>query len=100
MKLRHGFRTVRRELDPQQLAEQVVVAIPDPTSIERDEEQVRALDLAKKPSCVVSTQNGVAKRRSETVQNRRSEQEVPRLARDGVEHLGCQIVRDMTVIGG
>ena len=55
VKLRHGFRTRSGKLDPQKLAEQVVVAIPDPTRIERDQEQVRPLDLGQNPSGALGT---------------------------------------------
>ena len=100
VKLRHGLRTGSGKLDPQKLPEQVVVAIPDPTRIERDQKQVRPLDLGQNASGALGTQHGVAKLRGKTVQNRRSEQKAPRLVLDSVQHLGCQIVGDVTVIGG
>ena len=100
MKLRLGPWTGAGELDPQQLAEQVMVAVPDPTRIERDQEQIRALDLAQNASSVLGTQDGVAQRRGKTVQNRRPEKEASRVVLHSVEHLGCQIVGDMTMVGG
>ena len=78
----------------------MVVAIPDPTRIERDQEQVRALDLGQNASSVLRTQHGVAERRGKAIENRRSEQEAPRLILESVEHLGRQIVGDVTVVGG
>src|SRR5436305_9711220 len=100
VQLPHGLWTGRGKLDPEKLAEQVVVAIPDAASIERDEEQVRALDLGENPGGALRSEDGVAEWCGKTVENRRTEQEAQRFVVDGVEHLGCEVVGEVTVVGG
>ena len=86
------------QLPPQDLAEDVVVAEPRAPLVERDEEQVRPLDVAQERLRPVLVADGVAQRCVEAVEDARVEQERARLGRLGGEDLVAQVVDEMPVV--
>src|SRR5215217_1472659 len=63
------------QLVPQQLTEQLVVAIPLSPVVQRDQERVRPLDVPQHCGGASTTDDLVTQRRAEPVQNRRRQQE-------------------------
>ena len=59
-------RGLAPELELQKLAEQMVVAIPLPAGVERDQEHIRVRELREHRSRVLATENRVAQLRRET----------------------------------
>ena len=68
-----------RELALQQVAQQVVVAEPDPAVVEGDQEQVRAVGLGEQRAGVVVAGDRGAQRRAHPLEDRRAQQEVAQL---------------------
>ena len=66
----HQVRIASRKLGLQQTAEQVVVAVRLAASVERDEEQVRALDPRERLGAAAPAGHCVAQRRGEPGQDR------------------------------
>jgi hypothetical protein len=75
----------------------VVVAKPVAGTVERDEKEVGALEVRKQATRARDSENGIARRRGEAIEDRRPEQKGPCLVGDGVEDLGCEVVGDVTV---
>src|SRR4029079_14721015 len=86
VKLPHRLRSGGPELDTQELAEEMVVAVPVPTTVERYEEQVRSLEVRKASPGIRRTENGVARLRREPVEDGRSQQEVPLVVVNSLQH--------------
>ena len=86
------------ELELQEVGEQVVVPVPLASRIERNEEQVASLNLAQHRRGIAPAEDGVAKRRRESVEYRCAQQELSVVGIEGVEHLACEVVGDMAVI--
>ncbi len=63
-----GVGIVVFEVGPQQLPEQVVFAIPDAPVVERDDEMVRALEFGQDRCGVGSTEDGIAQRPAESIE--------------------------------
>jgi len=65
-----------RELAPQQIAEELVVAVPLAARVERDEEQVRPRHRLQLLRTIVPTGHGVAQRPEQPLEDRRLEEEI------------------------
>ena len=87
-----------RQLLPEQLREQVVVAVPDALAVERDEEEVGRLHLAQDPARVLAPGDRVAQGRAEAVEQRGSQEEGADLRGLAAEHLGAEVVHDVAVV--
>src|SRR6476646_646524 len=88
------------ELQLQELCEEVVVAVPLPPCIERDQEQVGVLDLSQHPRRVAPPQNIVAERCFESAEDGGSQQELPLPEIERVKHLAGQVVGDVAMVAG
>ena len=88
-------RGVAPELELQNLAEQMVVAIPLPAGVERDQEHVRAREVREHRNRVLAPENRVAQLGGEAPQHRGAHQEVPDVRRERRQNLVCQIVADL-----
>ena len=98
MKSAHRVGLQPFELVPQQLGEQVVVAVPLTPTVERDEEEVRALYFEQPLGCVARLEHVVAERPRHALQDGRAEQEVAHVRVKPVQHLAAQVVDDVAVI--
>src|SRR6478752_3004450 len=78
----------------------MVVSIPVAPRVERDEEEIRALEFGEQPMRIVCAEYRVARLGGEPVEYRCLQEKVSRLVVDRLEHLGCQIVGDVAVRGG
>jgi hypothetical protein len=95
-----AVRLDQPELVAQQFAEEVVVAIPLAFGVERDEEEVRGLELPQKAPGVVPIGDGVAKWGAEAIEDGRLQQEGADLLGLAGQHFGAQVVNDVAVIAG
>ena len=93
-----GFGAVK--LGEQELPEQCVVAIPLAPAIERDEEQVRGLELAKLRVRVRRLENGVAQRARELVEHRGAPQEPLGGLRELFQRHAVEVVGDVAIVAG
>ena len=64
---------------PQHVGEEVVVAVPEAAIVERDEEEVRPIELLEHRLPAAATGHGIAQRPGEPVEDRGLEQEAPDL---------------------
>ncbi len=87
------------ELLLQHLPEQMVVAKPDLVGVERDDEQVHALELAQHPLSVGALRDRVAQRSAQTLQDRCPHQKVPHGPRLGKHDLAPQVIDQEAVVG-
>ena len=73
----HGeqVRMVALELAPEEIAEQMVVAVPLAAIVERDDECVRACEGVERIGCAARGEHRIAQGRRHPVENRRREQE-------------------------
>ena len=85
------------ELAPQQVPEQVVIAVPDPLAVERDEEEIRTLDLLEFERRALVPEHGVAECAAHPVEHRRPPQEPERARAEAGDVLLPQIVREVPV---
>ena len=97
---RRGRWIGAEQLVPQQLAEQVVVAVPLAAVVERDQERVRPLDVSQHRRRASTVDHLVAQRSAEPVQDRRRQHEGTGLRRLAGKNLRGQIVNDVAVISG
>ena len=86
------------ELHAEQLREQVMVAIPLASLVERRQEQVRALQFAQQRGRPLGLEDGIAQRSGQALQDRRAQQERPDGVRLADQHLRAQVVGDMAVV--
>ena len=96
-------RAIRRrpgQLVPEQAAEQVVIPEPPVLVVQRDQEQVGAVDLADQPGAVGPTGERVAQRRAHAVEDRGRQQEVADLGGLSGQHLLAEVVDDVPVRAG
>ena len=93
-------RVLAPELELQNLAEQMVIAIPLLACVERDQEHVRARELREHRSRVLATENRVAQLGREPPQHRGAHQEVLGLGRERRQNLVGQIVADVASAAG
>ena len=82
----------------QDVGEEVVVAVPAPTVVERDDEQVGAVERLQHGGAVVTAGDGVAQRTAEPIKNRRLNKEIPNTFGLPIEHLVDEVVDDVAVV--
>ena len=88
----------RTELAVEELAEQVVVAVAVAGAVERDDQQVVALQRLEHVLRPGPGEHGVAQRTGHPVEDRRAGQERHRLDRQAGEHLGADVVGEQPVV--
>ena len=94
------LRLLAEQARPQHVGEQVVVAVPLPPIVQRDDEQVGALQGRDHLAAVVAAGDGVTQRSGEPVENRRLQQEAANRIRLMRQHLLDQIVDEVPVVAG
>ena len=94
------LRALGREPGPQQVGEQVVVPPPAPDVVERDEEQVRPLDLLERRLAVGPAGDGVAQLPAQPIEDRGLQQERPKVVGLAIEHLLGEVVQHVAVAAG
>ena len=97
---RHEVGLLGQQARPQHVGEQLVVAVPLATVVERHEEEVGAVEVVQHPGCVVGADDGVAQGAAEPVEHRRAQQEVTHRRRLVGEHLLDEVVDDVAVVTG
>ncbi len=93
-------RLRRLELVLEKLGEEVVVAVPLPLRIEREEEEVRAGDRVEHRRRQRAPRDGIAQRRGESLQNGRAAEEQAHVLGLGSKDLLAQVVDDAAVVAG
>ena len=88
------------ELVAQELAKEMVVAVPLALRVEGDKEEVRALELAQHEHRAGSVGDGVAEGGREPLEHGSMEQETPHLLGEAGQDLRAQVVDDMAVVAG
>src|SRR6266511_2304520 len=97
MKLGEERALSARELASQQVAKEVVIAVPLAARVERHQEEVRAVDLLEPQARVFAAGHRIAKRRAQPLEDRRVEQECPQRGRLlGKQRL--EILADLTIV--
>src|SRR6185295_5664045 len=97
---RHYVGLSPDKLVSQELAEEMVIAIPLAPRVERYEEEIRALDPLEQLDRVGALRDGIAERPREPVENGCPEQERSDVIRLAGEHLVEQVVDDLPIIAG
>ena len=92
---RWAIRRRPGQLVPEQAAEQVVIPEPPVLVVQRDQEQVGAVDLADQPGAVGPSGERVAQRRAHAVEDRGRQQEVADLGGLSGQHLLAEVVDDV-----
>ena len=100
--MQHGrlLRGRASQLMAQQAAEQVVIPEPAALIVQRDEEQVGAMDLADQFRGVGPSRERVAQRRAHPVEDRGDQQEIAYEGGLAGQHLIAEVVDDMPVRAG
>jgi hypothetical protein len=88
------------EVRGQDLREQVVVAVPAAGAVQRDEEQVGAVQVLEHVLAGGVAGDGLAQRATQPVEDGGLEQEGANLRRLSAEHLFGQVVHDVAVVAG
>ena len=98
--VQHGYdsRLLVENTDGEDVGEQVVVAVPLATVVERDDEQVRSLQRLEHRLARRLARDGIAERSRETTEDRRVQQETADLRRLAVEHLVGEVVDDEAIV--
>ena len=94
------LRLPPHQLGVEQLPEEVVVAVPLAPSVERDHQQVAALQTIEHAAGLPAAHGGVAEGTAEPVEDRAAGEERHVGPRDAVEELRTQVVGDEAVIPG
>ena len=100
VQLGHVAGPLVEQMSLQDVAEQVVVAVPAAVVVERDEEQVLPVQRWQHGPPVGPAGDRVAERAGEPVQDRGLEQEGAHVRRLAVEHLVGEVVDDESVVAG
>ena len=100
VELRHHLRLPPQQLGVQQLTEQVVVAVPLAPAVERDHQQVAALQPIEHAAGSLAAHGHVAERTGQPVEDRRAGQERDVGPRHPVEELRAQVVAHEAVVAG
>ncbi len=93
-----GFGALGHEVGLQDVGEEVVVAVPAATVVERDDEQVGAVERLQHGGAVVAAGDGVAQRTAQPIENRGLNKEIPHTFGLPIEHLVDQVVDDVAVV--
>ena len=88
------------ELRSEEIAEQVVVAVPPAAIVERDDERIRAREGLERIGRVVRAEHRVAQGWRHPVEDRRAEQERLELARLALQYLFQEVVGDLLLSAG
>ena len=86
------------ELRTEEVAEQVVIAIPLALIVERDDEGIRTRELLKRTSCVLCVEHCIAQGRCHLIEDRRPKQETLEMVGLALEHLLQEVVGDLLLI--
>ena len=97
VQLRQPFRLLLGKAHPQQVGEQLVVAVPAAHLVQRGQEQIGPLDGLKQPLPAGAAGDRIAQRAAQTVQHRRLQQEGPHLLGLAVQHLLGQVIQHIAV---
>ena len=100
VQLRHQPGSLVEQARPQHVGEELVVAVPPAAVVERDEEQVPAIERLERGLAPVLAGDGVAQRAGQRVEDRRLQQEAPDLFGLAVQDLLDQVVDDVAVVPG
>ena len=84
----------------EQLAEQVVVAVPLAATVERDHQEVAALQLLEDVRPIRSADDRVAERTAHAVEDRRAGEEGNIGLRHPVQELGTKVIADEPIVTG
>ena len=98
----HGeqLRMATVELRPEEIAEQVVVAVPPAAIVERDDERIRTRQGLERIGRVVRAEHRIAQGWRHPVEDRRAEQERLEIARLAPQHLFQEVVGDLLLSAG
>ncbi len=88
------------ELPSEEVTEQVVVAVPPPAIVERDDERIRAREGLERIGRVIRAEHRIAQRWRHPVEDRRTEQERLEIARLALQHLFQEVVGDLLLSAG
>ncbi|HZK48327.1 MAG TPA: hypothetical protein VFD74_01835 [Thermoleophilia bacterium] len=94
------IRLLLEHVCPQDIGEEVVIAIPATLVIEGNNEQVAALQALEHPWAMLLPGDGVAERTAQRVENGGLQQEVARALRLALKNLFDQVVQHETVAAG
>ena len=97
MQLRHPLGGATTQLDPEQLGQQAVVAVPLAPLVERRDEHVGPLDLGESRGRFRPVGQRVGERSADGVHDGRREHEVEGLRVERIEDLLHQVVEDVAV---
>ena len=100
VQVRHLVGLLVQQARLQHVGEEVVVAIPLAAVVERDQEQVAALQRLQHGLAAVLAGDGIAQRAAQPVQDGGLQQEVPDLVGLALQHLLDQVVDDVAVVAG
>ena len=100
MQIRHLVGVLGEQACVEDVGEQVVVAVPRALGVERDEEEVAALEVLQHPGAVRAAGDSVAQRARESVEDSGAEQEVTTLSGLPGKNLVSEVVDDKPVAPG
>src|SRR6185369_10033304 len=86
------------ELALEQLPEEVVVAVRLATAVERNEEEVGALDLGELRARPLVVEHCVADRAGHPIEDRRAAEEAQRPRPEAIQVFSVEVVREVTVV--
>jgi hypothetical protein len=98
VKCRREVRLLVQQMRPEHIRKEVVVAIPSPVVIQRDDEQVRSLERLQRLLRGVLARDSVTQRSAETLQNRRLEEKAANGFGLALQNLFDQLVHDEAVV--
>ena len=100
MQLRDRVGFAPCELRPKHVAEQMVVPVPLALTIERDQEEVLALDRLEGASGAGPLHDRVAHRPVEAIEDRGPDEEALPVPGEGPEDFGADVVDDEAIVAG
>ena len=100
VQVRHLVGVLGEQACVQHVGEQVVVAVPGALRVERDDEEVAALEVLQHPGAVGAAGDRVAQGAGEPVEDGGAEQEVADLGGLAGQHLVGEVVDDEPVAAG
>ncbi len=97
---RDSFWLALMQMRPQDVGEEMVIAIPLPGVIEGDDEQVAALQEAQPVLCIVAAGDGIAQRSAQPVEDAGLQQKVADAVWQSSDDFVDQIVEDEAMTAG